>query len=183
MTAQYLSLLDVSDHSGVRFETLKSLVRRGKFPEPDAIIGLGGTSEVRARMEAHDDRHLAAWLRTPGTTKPRRERLTCQIEQPPPPGRVDHSVGRGRCDIRVKQFQANVTPATRGFSLRRDARRQPAPHSRLRPPDLVRDRIVAQAGVPELARAMTQCVALVGRCVIVEVARLQFWRRHDGELR
>ncbi|MFD6677477.1 hypothetical protein ACFWDA_24345 [Rhodococcus zopfii] len=41
MTAQYLSLLDVSDHSGVRFETLKSLVRRGKFPEPDAIIGLG----------------------------------------------------------------------------------------------------------------------------------------------
>ena len=48
MTTRYLSLRDAAGHTGVNVETLKSLVGRGKFPEPDVIVGMGkGQNMVR----------------------------------------------------------------------------------------------------------------------------------------
>lgn len=42
MTAtRYLSIRDISDHAGISHDTLKSLISRGRFPDPDVIVGLG----------------------------------------------------------------------------------------------------------------------------------------------
>lgn len=70
-TPRYLSVRDVSDHTGVAHDTIKSLIARGKFPTPDVQIGLGdGQRTVRGWKLATIDTWLHGYApqarRSPG---------------------------------------------------------------------------------------------------------------------
>lgn len=47
MTLHALAIAEVADRTGVELERLRSMVRRGTFPEPDVIIGADSARPVR----------------------------------------------------------------------------------------------------------------------------------------
>lgn len=47
MTLHALAIAEVAERTGVELERLRSMVRRGTFPEPDVIIGADSERPVR----------------------------------------------------------------------------------------------------------------------------------------
>lgn len=46
MTTRYLSIRDIAEQTGINIDTIKSLALRGKFPDPDVIVGLGEGRQI-----------------------------------------------------------------------------------------------------------------------------------------
>ena len=46
MTRRYLSLRDIAEKADMPLNTIKSLERRGKLPDPDVTIGLGEHQQI-----------------------------------------------------------------------------------------------------------------------------------------
>lgn len=59
---RFLSLADVAEYAGVSHEALKTAVRRGRMPEPDAVIGVSDVKQRRVYGWTTDA--IDAWIET-----------------------------------------------------------------------------------------------------------------------
>lgn len=60
MPIHALSTAEVAERTGVRMEAVRSMLRRGKFPEPDVVIGGTNARPVRGWMVETVDAWLAS---------------------------------------------------------------------------------------------------------------------------
>lgn len=58
---RFLSLRDIAGYTGININTLKTLDRTGRFPRPDAQVGLGERNQIARGWTRSTVDH---WLKT-----------------------------------------------------------------------------------------------------------------------